>query len=257
MQWIKKFETNTEGRDFVVGDLHGHIDELNLLLNRVSFDKTKDRLFSVGDLADRGPKSLETMQLIYEPWFFAVRGNHEDMLCSSYGLSLYKMPYDIGHSMHMHRTNGGHWATLAEHEFGLSFMKNLVQDITDKLPLVLVVGEGEHRFNVVHAELHGPEAGLLTNKMLDDMAKTGQSIYTDWDKFDEKCMWARNLVKGHGAKNIGFDMAPTYSGHSIITNAPKRIHHQILIDSGCYEDRSLTLVEPKTGQFWSVNKFSY
>lgn len=76
---IKRFEKNTNGTDYVIGDLHGCYDLLMDKLKEISFDKSRDRLFSVGDLIDRGPKSLECLGLVYEPWFHAVRGNHEDM----------------------------------------------------------------------------------------------------------------------------------------------------------------------------------
>ena len=71
---------NTVGRDFIVGDLHGCLDLLHAELARLQFEPAKDRLFSVGDLADRGPDSMGCLRLLREPWFHAVRGNHEDML---------------------------------------------------------------------------------------------------------------------------------------------------------------------------------
>ena len=51
---VKHFPLNDLGRDFIIGDLHGHWSVLERLLEEVSFDKAKDRLFSVGDLVDRG-----------------------------------------------------------------------------------------------------------------------------------------------------------------------------------------------------------
>lgn len=48
---------NERGRDFVVGDIHGHAALLDCLLDRVRFDPASDRLFALGDLIDRGPQS--------------------------------------------------------------------------------------------------------------------------------------------------------------------------------------------------------
>lgn len=81
--FIKKVPPNLDGRDFVVGDLHGCFDELSKLLNYVKFDTSRDRLFSTGDLIDRGPKSLECLNLLNEKWFFAVLGNHEDLILNN------------------------------------------------------------------------------------------------------------------------------------------------------------------------------
>lgn len=252
MKWVRKISANVLGRDFVVGDLHGHLDELKKLLNQVSFDETKDRLFSVGDLIDRGPKSFETLQLMFEPWFFAVRGNHEDMFCYAYG-KIASISHDAAFSKSMHETHGGHWAVIAERDYGYALMEDLAKQIDNRLPLVFVVGEGEHRFHVVHAELAGSINITLDDKVLDDMSLY-MSMETMFERFDEKCMWSRSLARSRRSDNVSKTISPTYSGHSITHNAPHQLCHQILIDSGCYEDRKLTMVEPKTGQFWSVNK---
>lgn len=76
---FQQFKRNANGRDFAVGDIHGHFTRLQAELDRVRFDSTVDRLFSVGDLVDRGPENIEVvMNLIGNGWFFAVRGNHDD-----------------------------------------------------------------------------------------------------------------------------------------------------------------------------------
>ena len=80
VSFLKKVPANIDGRDFVVGDLHGCYDELFALLKHVKFDYKNDRVFSTGDLIDRGPKSEECLQLLSKPWFFSVLGNHEDLL---------------------------------------------------------------------------------------------------------------------------------------------------------------------------------
>ena len=36
-----------------------------------------DRLFSVGDLVDRGPDNEAALEWLAKPWFHAVQGNHE------------------------------------------------------------------------------------------------------------------------------------------------------------------------------------
>lgn len=68
---------NTLGRDLIIGDLHGHYDTLRHLLCENRFDKKIDRVISVGDVIDRGPRSWDCLQLFREPWFHGVKGNHE------------------------------------------------------------------------------------------------------------------------------------------------------------------------------------
>jgi serine/threonine protein phosphatase 1 len=66
---IKKFSRNETGRDLIVGDIHGCFTKLKDKLNEIGFDETKDRLFSTGDLVDRGPESLDVVKWLTKPWF--------------------------------------------------------------------------------------------------------------------------------------------------------------------------------------------
>lgn len=77
---IQHFPINRQGRDFAVGDIHGCFTRLQKALKCVSFNPKTDRLFSVGDLVDRGPESNEVLDWLSKPWFFAIRGNHEEMV---------------------------------------------------------------------------------------------------------------------------------------------------------------------------------
>jgi len=75
---IRRYARNAMGRDLAVGDIHGHFTRLRAALDTVRFDPARDRLFSVGDLVDRGPECERAAQWLAYPWFHAVRGNHED-----------------------------------------------------------------------------------------------------------------------------------------------------------------------------------
>ena len=77
---------NLQGRDFIVGDLHGHPDVLRRLMDHVAFDYDMDRLFSVGDLVDRGPNSAGALDLLEAPSFYPVLGNHDAMLLATLNL---------------------------------------------------------------------------------------------------------------------------------------------------------------------------
>ena len=64
---------------FAVGDVQGCRDELDALLAQAGFDAGRDALWCVGDLVNRGPKSLETLRLFRELGERAVcvLGNHD------------------------------------------------------------------------------------------------------------------------------------------------------------------------------------
>lgn len=64
---------------WLTGDLHGCYSLLMTKLKHLKFNPYKDLLISVGDLIDRGPESKKCLELIQQKWFFAIRGNHEQM----------------------------------------------------------------------------------------------------------------------------------------------------------------------------------
>lgn len=64
---------------WVVSDLHGCYQLLMDEIKQRHLNPYEDLLICVGDLIDRGPDSVKCLQLLNENWFYAVRGNHEQM----------------------------------------------------------------------------------------------------------------------------------------------------------------------------------
>lgn len=64
---------------YVIGDVQGCYDELQLLLQKINFDIQKDKLIFAGDIINKGPKSLETVNFIMSLGDSAqvILGNHE------------------------------------------------------------------------------------------------------------------------------------------------------------------------------------
>lgn len=62
---------------WVVGDIHGCAREFGDLLDEIRFDPAKDELWSVGDLVNTGPDSLEVLRLWKDVGGRAVLGNHD------------------------------------------------------------------------------------------------------------------------------------------------------------------------------------
>ena len=63
---------------YIIGDVQGCFDELQRLLEKINFVSTQDSLIFVGDLVNRGPKSLETLKFIYHlPKKIVILGNHD------------------------------------------------------------------------------------------------------------------------------------------------------------------------------------
>jgi len=64
---------------YAIGDIQGCCDELKALLARCHFSADRDELWFVGDLVNRGPKSLETLRFVRSLGAGAtvVLGNHD------------------------------------------------------------------------------------------------------------------------------------------------------------------------------------
>ena len=248
---------NTKGRDFIVGDLHGCLDLLQAELTRIEFDPTTDRLFSVGDLADRGPDSMGCLRLLCQPWFFAVRGNHENMLidyCQEvvqpYGSNVYAQTFF---------RNGGGWVRTLDAGSQAELRQELLSRVMS-LPYVITVGEGESQFHVAHAELMTgsidqggfwsrleglPEDRTrkriltddqLTDKVLAQMIEPltwGRRLVgqVDEDKSTEVDTLAGMLLVSQQPMHPGLSL--TYTGHTPLTNMILHKSH-LFIDRGAY-----------------------
>lgn len=101
------YSCNECGQDYVVGDIHGCFKLLEALLTHVGFDRRRDRLFSVGDLTDRGPESEHVCEWLAQPWFHAIRGNHEAMLLDATVVDGGRVA--TGPDAPLWQANGGDW----------------------------------------------------------------------------------------------------------------------------------------------------
>lgn len=74
-----------KGRIFAIGDIHGCAAKLELLLNRLPFDREYDTLVFLGDYLDRGPDAKKVLDQLCQLRADGVRvvplkGNHEYLL---------------------------------------------------------------------------------------------------------------------------------------------------------------------------------
>lgn len=69
---------------YVIGDVQGCFGELRTLLQAIDFDPTRDFIYFVGDLVNRGPSSLDTLRWIYahRDCTKTVLGNHDLFMLS-------------------------------------------------------------------------------------------------------------------------------------------------------------------------------
>ena len=83
-----------KSRIVIVGDPHGCLDELKLLLKKCNYDAMNTSLFIVGDLVNKGPYSAEVVKFCREIGALCVRGNHDEAALENIGVSKPKAHYD-------------------------------------------------------------------------------------------------------------------------------------------------------------------
>ncbi|MGJ0636836.1 metallophosphoesterase [Xenorhabdus bovienii] len=200
-----KIEGDRYQRIFVVGDLHGCYQLLMDRLQRIDFDYENDLLISVGDLIDRGDRNVECLDLITQPWFRAVRGNHEQMAIDA-----------VLHNKHSDAWfyNGGSWFNYLDAE--QEILVTLLLKQAKQLPLIIEVNIGHKKVVIAHADYTRDEYQF------------GQSLV--W----EHVIWNRNrfcdaIESGTGMKIKGADLF--IFGHSP-TPKPEKHWNQLYIDTG-------------------------
>jgi len=180
---IKRFVINEKGRDIAVGDIHGCFSKLRAELDRIGFDETKDRLFSVGDLVDRGPECEDVIKWLNYRWFHPVRGNHDDYVCRF-------DTCDRGNWF----MNGGGWF------FGLPFLEQCnYQALFQDIPLAIEVETTNGLVGIVHADPCVSDwadlSGFFSNRVGRNSVMWSRSRFQDQDESIVKGV--RAVVVGH------------------------------------------------------------
>lgn len=213
------FEENKEGRDFVVGDLHGMFEELMAGMRRVKFDPRVDRMFSVGDLIDRGPESLKCLDFTTDDYFHPVRGNHEDMMLEALE--------GVWRGFRMWEDNGGSWYRDLD-EVNARRAVRLIKALDRKTPFAITIARGKGvTVGICHAQ-------PPTHDWKDAMAPTAAH--------KETMIWARSrwhLKDTELTKGVTW----TIHGHTPMAGGVQYLGNMVLIDTGaCFKGGKLTIL---------------
>ncbi len=236
MQTVQRFSRNTVGRDFVVGDIHGAFDLVLDAMKEAGFDPQIDRLFSVGDLIDRGPGSHRCAAFLAQSFVHAVRGNHEDMLLELYSAGVPDPAVlDVAS-----RYNGLEW--------WLDVPENRRMEILDairKLPLAIEVDTARGSVGLIHADV--PTGMRWGEFLLRLEAGDTETIHT--------CLWGRDRIRRQDTSGVG-GVGRLFVGHTPQWTGATRLANVYAIDSGAVfgqcglkKEGCLTMVETmaKTG----------
>ncbi|MGO7869318.1 metallophosphoesterase family protein [Rhizobium leguminosarum] len=162
---------------FAIGDIHGCIDPLKRMIDRIEAYASEGIVVFVGDYVDRGPDSKSVLDRIIagqsDPWrWICLKGNHEDMMVAAYTDS---------DSRDMWISNGG---LETEMSYGGRVLPQHLQWAADR-PLMHV---DRHRI-FVHAGVD--PAFPLDRQSQDDLL---------WMRFvagEPGEYWGKHLVHGH------------------------------------------------------------
>lgn len=214
----KSFEKNNEGKDYIVGDVHGEFKELELSLKKIKFNPKVDRLFSVGDLVNRGKNSEKIFEWMHYDWFFPISGNHEKMV-----LDILRNPNSI--FAHKFTTQLGKWLLNLNNK-----EKNILSRYFESLPVLqsVVLNNGKLA-GIVHAHIPFESWKDTVDNINDAQVQNYCLSTTDSIHLDEN----ENII----------DLEILFVGHM----AQKKIIHTantMIIDTGSgYPNRKLSILD--------------
>ena len=213
---VLRFGRNTAGRDLLVGDIHGHFSKLQAALDAVGFDPSAgDRLFSVGDLVDRGPESMLALEWVHRPWFHAVAGNHED----------FAIRWPNGHmEAGNYAANGGAWNIandpVTQRDFALAFAD---------LPVAMELDTAAGLLGIVHADCPGSSWSDFVGALISPgLSNAERERLIDW------AQWSRSRIKGATSTPLAVSgVRAVVVGHTPLTR-PTWLANVLYIDTGAW-----------------------
>ncbi|TWI53281.1 bis(5'-nucleosyl)-tetraphosphatase PrpE [Halalkalibacter nanhaiisediminis] len=232
----------------IIGDIHGCYDELIALLLSLGYQKFDNifvhpegrKLGFVGDLTDRGPRSLEVINLVASlvenNQAYYVPGNHCD--------KLYR--YFLGRNVqirHGLETTVAELQQLSKKEY--EDIRHTFMSLVEHSPHYHVLDTGN--LVLAHAGIRSEDIGKTTKKVKsfvlygDITGETnpdGTPVRRDWAKHHQGQQW---IVYGHTP-----------------VKKPRFVHHSVNIDTGCVFGGNLTALrypEMDTVQVPSMQPF--
>ncbi|MEN9914143.1 MAG: hypothetical protein RL528_888 [Bacteroidota bacterium] len=160
----------------IIGDIHGHYDELVSLLKNLGYSlqngiwKNGDRTpVFVGDYIDRGPKILETLKLVRDLTEsgngIALMGNHEYNFICMHNYNSDGKPFRKRSESNLKSINQTLIALESENDFD-SYLKWMEQ-----LPVIAF----NDSLRVVHAQWHHPSIELILSSSIKTLDQNGLS----------------------------------------------------------------------------------
>lgn len=210
-------------RVIVVPDVHGEYDMLLELLEKLSFDKEADHLIFLGDLIDRGPKSLDVVKFVVENDFPCLLGNHENFWVES---------QESRGAAYNWMVNGGKWA-LDVGKKELAFWRDQVAKFPMYLELETDLG---NTIGLVHAQVP---------KQVNDWEVFKHLVDSDCSYTKNEAIWGRSRIKIGSPRINNIDLV--IAGHTVVPE-PFTDSNMLFLDAGAtfYGKLYAWVLEPNT-----------
>lgn len=227
----------TDCRTFVIGDIHGCVDELSSLMRFLEEDQgltEGEALIFVGDYIDRGPASKEVIDFLIEfeqrtpSDVFFLKGNHEEMFLD--------------------------WLAGTQSESGVSYLHNGGQECLESYGLSSEASPTE-----VCAQL--PKKHRTFFEKLERYIVSEKHIFVHAGlnplrplshQFDEDIFWIRSAF----IENIHSFQKTIVFGHTPFDEVKFHLPYKIGIDTGLVYGNTLTALEIAGGDIYQIRSGS-
>ncbi|MBA2174472.1 bis(5'-nucleosyl)-tetraphosphatase PrpE [Halobacillus locisalis] len=215
----------------IIGDVHGCMDELYDLLSKLGYEwhdglpiHPENRTIAfVGDITDRGPKSIEAIQFLHrlviqEKQAYYVPGNH----CNKLYRFFLGNPVKEAHGL---ETTTAEFRALSDKK--QKRVKQQFIELYERSPLYHVINEAN--VVVAHAGIKGEDIGnrnkrietfVLYGDITGEKLPDGRPVRRDWAQHYLGSQW---IVYGHTP-----------------TQKPRFVNQTVNIDTGCVFGGMLT-----------------
>lgn len=213
-------------------------------MSAVNFDPRKDRVFSLGDLIDRGDESHRALEYLHYPWFHAILGNHELMLMRAYESAdpeIYEWWYYWG----------GEWAKSLRQEQMQAYF-----DAFKALPVAIELSlRNGLKVGLVHAQLPSP---VSWHNICDQLSRIPRQA-SNPDSYDvvkagassndvAEMLWSKSQAYASEKERTNIravqDIDHVFHGHSIMYFKPDTITNRTFMDLGSYETGEIGFIDP-------------
>lgn len=226
---LHRHSRNTAGRDLIVGDIHGCFSRLRLSLMQIGFDPARDRLFSVGDLVDRGPESDQALDWLSHPWFFPVQGNHEDM-----AIRWGKPGSAMCHWTYMR--NGGGWNVANTADVCAEISQAFAA-----LPIAIELETANGLVGIVHAECPFDDWAALRSALIAPESNTKLKAVR------QEVLWSRRRFEDSDTSEVR-SVRAVVVGHKRVEQRTT-LGNTVYIDTGAWRDGGdFTIIDAATLQ---------